>query len=234
MTSLVEANDSTQEAIELLRHWDFHMNRERVEPLLFTAWLREFSRSILFGRFGDIIADYWDLRPRVVETVLTERQDWCDDPKRPGEEHCRTRLAQALETALARLRHDYGTDLGKWQWERAHVAVFANPVLGRIPVLRDWLEISIPSSGAYDTVNRGPSTIRDDHRPFEHRYGAGLRIITDLASPSDSMTMAVPGQSGNPLSTHFADLLRPWRDFDWLVPGRSIATSALTLVPRNE
>ena len=29
------------------------MDRGKVEPLLFTAWLREFSRAILFGRFGD-------------------------------------------------------------------------------------------------------------------------------------------------------------------------------------
>ena len=41
------------------------MDREKVEPLLFTAWLREFSRAVLFGRFGEAVSDYWDLRPRV-------------------------------------------------------------------------------------------------------------------------------------------------------------------------
>jgi len=114
----------------------------KIEPLLFTAWLREFSRSILLGRFGDAVSDYWDLRPRVMESVLTERPDWCDDPKRPGEESCGSRLAEALEAALARLRRDYGPDMAQWKWGRAHVAVFANPVFSRIPVLRDWLEIS--------------------------------------------------------------------------------------------
>ncbi len=108
----------------------------------------------------------------------------------------------------------------KWQWGRAHFAVFANPVFSRIPVLRDWLQVSIPTPGGYDTVNRGPSTIRDDTQPFEQRFGAGLRIITDLASPDDARMIATPGQSGNPLSTHFADLLRRWRDFEWLIPGR--------------
>ena len=152
------------------------MDRDKVEPLLFTAWLREFSRAVLFGRFGDAVADYWDLRPRVMEAVLTERPDWCDDPKRPGEESCGTRLAQALEAALAELRRAYGADMRKWQWGRAHVAVFANPVFSRIPVLRDWLETSIPTAGSYDTLNRGPSTIRDDAHPFAQRFGAGLRI----------------------------------------------------------
>src|SRR5207247_10528568 len=118
-------------------------------------------------------------------------------------------------------------------WGRAHVAVFTNPVFSRIPVLRDWLDVSIPTSGGYDTLNRGPSTIRDDSRPFAQRFGAGLRIITDLAAPSDAMMIVTPGQSGNPLSGHFADLLRRWRDFDWLVPGRSAAVSMLVLVPQR-
>ena len=231
MTGLVENNAATQGAIDLLQHWDFRMDREKVEPLLFTAWLREFSRAVLLGQFGDAVSDYWDLRPRVMEAVLTERPDWCDDPKRPGEESCATRLAESLDAALAGLRRAYGKDMRKWQWARAHVAAFASPVFSKVPVLRDLLELSIPTAGAYDTLNRGPSTIRDDANPFEQRFGAGLRIITDLAAPADARMMAVPGQSGNPLSGHFADLLHRWRDFDWLVPGRSAAVSTLTLAP---
>ena len=72
------------------------MDRDKVEPLLFTAWLREFSRSMLFGRFGDGVSDYWDLRPQVMEAVLTERPDWCDDPKRPGDGELRGRVSPKL------------------------------------------------------------------------------------------------------------------------------------------
>ena len=233
MTGAVAQDVTTREAAASLRHWDFRMDMDKAEPLLFTAWLREFSRSILFGRFGDAVSDYWDLRPRVMEAVLTERPDWCDDLKRPGEESCGSRLAEALEAALVRLRRDYGPDMAQWKWGRAHVAVFANPVFSRIPILRDWLEITIPSPGAYDTLNRGPSTIRDEAKPFEHRYGAGLRMITDLASPDDSRMIATPGQSGDPLSAHYSDLLQRWRDFGWLVPGRSSAASTLVLVPKR-
>jgi penicillin G amidase len=233
MTRTVEVNDEAREVIDRLQRWDFHMDREKVEPLLFTAWLREFSRSILFGRFDDAVSDYWDLKPRVMEAVLSERPDWCDDPKRPGEESCGTRLAESLGLALAQLRRDYGPDMTQWQWGRAHIARFANPVFSRIPVLRDWFEVAIPTPGAYDTLNRGPSAIRDDTHPFEQRFGAGLRIITDLASPNDAMMMTTPGQSGDPLSAHFADLLHRWRDFEWLVPGRSTAVSTLVLVPER-
>jgi acyl-homoserine lactone acylase PvdQ len=45
--------------------------------------------------------------------------------------------------------------------------------------------------------------------------------------------IATPGQSEDPLSGHFADLLRRWRDFDWLMPGRASSVTTLVLVPRQ-
>src|SRR5208283_5180806 len=126
-------NAASGDAIDRLRGWDFRMDREKVEPLLFTAWLREFSRQILFGRFGDAVSGYWDLKPRVMEAVLTQRPDWCADPKRPGTATCANRLRQSLAAALAGLRSVYGGDMARWQWGQAHIAVFRNPVLSRIP-----------------------------------------------------------------------------------------------------
>ncbi len=230
MTRIVPATDPAREAIERLQQWDFRMDADKVEPLLFTAWLRGFARSVLFGRLGEEAASYWDLRPAVIEEVLTKRPDWCAGSAKPGG-NCDTKLAEALDAALAELRQKYGPEMTEWQWGRAHVAEFQNRVFDRIPVLRDWLRVSIPTPGGYDTINRGPSTIRDDAHPYAQRFGAGLRIITDLAAPAGSRMIVVPGQSGNPLSRHFSDLLSRWRSFGWLVPSQSRPVSTLSLVP---
>jgi hypothetical protein len=48
-------------------------------------------------------------------------------------------------------------------------------VWSRIPVLRDWIDISVPTGGGVDTVNRGSTTIRDDAHPYEQRFGAGSK-----------------------------------------------------------
>ena len=231
MTRITPADEPSRAAVARLKQWDFRMDRDKVEPLLFTAWLREFSHAVLFGRFGDAVAGYWDLKPRVMEAVLTQRPSWCADPKRPETADCAIRLAESLKAALSELRSAYGDDMATWQWGRAHIAVFENPLLSRISILRAWFGVQISTAGAYDTVNRGPSIIRDERQPFEQVFGAGLRIITDLAAPTESRMIITPGQSGNLLSPHFADLLRRWRDFDWLVPGRATAVSTLELVP---
>ncbi len=144
---------------------------------------------------------------------------------------CDALLSATLETALASLHESYGSDMATWRWGRAHVAKFPNPVFSRIPVLRDWIDVAISTSGGFDTVNRGSMTIRDNEHPYEHHHGAGLRIVTDLADPSASRMIAAPGQSGNPLSPHFSDLLRRWRNFDYLVPGKAEPIATLTLEP---
>ncbi|MGC2413148.1 MAG: penicillin acylase family protein [Stellaceae bacterium] len=231
MTRIVPGSRMAREAIERLAGWDFHMDPDKVEPLLFTAWLREFAHDVFLRHLGEAAADYWDLKPRVIEAVLTVHPGWCGGPKEKVGS-CDALLVSALDAALTALGRTYGPEMLQWQWGRAHIARLENPVFGRIALLRDWIQLSVPTPGGFDTVNRGSTTIRDAADPYAQRFGAGLRIITDLASPADARMIAVPGQSGNPLSPHFSDLLQRWRQFDWLVPGRAAPISTLTLAPR--
>ena len=205
------------------------MDADAVGPLLFTAWLRGFAQAVFLGRLGEAGKDYWNLHPQVIENVLRRHPEWCADATESG--GCDALLAATLDSALAGLREQYGSDMAQWRWGRAHIAIFPHPVFDRIPVLRDWLRVAIPTDGGFDTVNRGTTTIRDDQHPYAHRHGAGFRIVTDLAAPAESRMIIVPGQSGNPLSPHFSDLLQRWRDFDYLVPGRAVPVATLTLEP---
>jgi acyl-homoserine lactone acylase PvdQ len=41
-----------------------------------------------------------------------------------------------------------------------------------------------------------------------------------------------PGESGNPLSPHYGDLLRRWRDFGWMTIARAKPAHSLRLVPK--
>jgi penicillin amidase len=248
MSRIDPADEPSRQAIERLRAWDSRMDADAVEPLLFTAWLRTFAEAVFVGRLGEAGRDYWSLRADVIENVLTRGPEWCVAPpqstnvgdRAPAQASdaagvppngCDALLAATLDRALAGLRAAYGADMSKWRWERAHIAKFPNAVFSRVPLLRDWIDVAIPTSGGSDTVNRGSMTIRDDAHPYEHNHGAGMRIITDLSDPAGSRMIAAPGQSGNPLSPHFSDLLRRWRNFDYLVPGKAAPVATLTLEP---
>jgi acyl-homoserine lactone acylase PvdQ len=56
-------------------------------------------------------------------------------------------------------------------------------------------------------------------------------MLVDLASPDESRWMVTPGQSGNPFSPHWGDLMRPWRDFAWL-SFKAPPVETLVLAPR--
>ena len=62
MTRIVPGSEMAHEAIERLREWDFRMDPDKVEPLLFTAWLRAFAHDVFFRRLGEAAADYWDVQ----------------------------------------------------------------------------------------------------------------------------------------------------------------------------
>src|SRR5207302_10942475 len=110
MTRIAPANDRQREALGILRDWHFRMDADKVAPLLFTAWLRAFAHDVFVGYLGAAAEEYWDLKPQVIETVLTGHPEWCGSPLpnppppagegRVGVESCDALLAAALDQAL--------------------------------------------------------------------------------------------------------------------------------------
>lgn len=83
MTRIAPQSAIASDAIARLRGWDFRMEPGEVAPLLFTAWLRAFAHSMFSAHLGDAAADYWDLKPQVVDAVLSAHPEWCAPPAGP-------------------------------------------------------------------------------------------------------------------------------------------------------
>ena len=103
--------------------------------------------------------------------------------------------------------------------------------MSKLPRLKDWLTPSIAADGGIDTVNAGAFFVRDDDAPFADRFGPVMRMIVDMAEPGSARFMVVPGQSGNPLSRHWDDLLTPWRNVDYVRFGGDSSGGTLVLSP---
>jgi penicillin amidase len=120
--------------------------------------------------------------------------------------------------------------MAQWRWGRAHQARFRNDLFSRLKGLDALTDIAIPAPGGYDTVNRGHMALRNEADPFASVHGSVLRFIVDMAAPDEARFMVVPGQSGNPFSRHWSDLVRPWHDFRWITFGGP-AADRLELLP---
>ncbi len=231
------ADDAAKAVIERMRAWDGTMARGRAEPLIFAAWLRELNRVLFAAKLGTEFPEFWGQRADLIRSVFAAHPEWCArGAPRPAD--CAARSAEALSRALAWLGQRFGGSPASWRWGAAHEATFRNRVLERVPLIGPLLNGRIPADGGAYTINRGGFQVANEASPFADIHGAGYRALYDLAALDRSRFMIATGQSGNPFSSHFKDLLRRWRDFDYLAlaGGRDEILkgggSLLTLAPR--
>ncbi|MGH6831329.1 MAG: penicillin acylase family protein, partial [Methylocella sp.] len=207
--------------------------RDRSEPLTHWTWLSEFNRLVFADELGDSFERFnnWDfISPD--ELHRSRSMTWCDNIATPETETCADQGQRALATAHDRLTDAYGSNPANWRWGDAHRARFPHPLFDRIPVLRDFVHSPIATGGDNFTLNRGTFQYDADRAEFRHVHGPGLRAIFDLADLNKSQFIIAGGQSGNPLSPHYGDLVRRWRDGAYLtiVGG---GEQVLTLMPAS-
>jgi len=230
----VEATDpASAQAKALLEAWDSRMNRDRPEPLIFTAWLAELNKSVLSDELGGLFEDFAAWNSLEAVNLVMAGSSWCDDIRVDGPQSCKTQVNQAWHDAIAKLTDAYGADPGTWRWGAAHQARFQHPIFSRIPVLRDLLENAVAADGDNFTVNRATPRLDFETVQFDDVHGAGLRAVFDLADLDRSRFIIAGGQSGHPLSPHYGDMVGRWRDGLYLtILGEG--SDLLTLVPAGQ
>jgi len=219
---MVAIQGRSMEATEVLKWlaaWDGAMTADRPEPLIFTAWMRELARALYADELGPAFRAAWRSRPMFLDDVLSDRNAesrWCDDVNTARLETCEEVLATSLEKALESLRKRYGRDADRWKWGEAHTARLRHRPFSRSAWLRGYFDITAPSPGDGYTINRGDMDFSDEAEPFPNRHASSLRAIYDLADPDASRFIMPGGQSGNPLSAHYRDLMPLWARGDYL------------------
>jgi penicillin amidase len=220
-------------ALQRLRAWDGAMRADAPEPLIYQAWMRRLKQRIFDDDLGSLAPDLVEPVPLTgaMLGVLTGRaraRRWCDEVGTP-ERHqdCLTLAAESLDQAAGELARE-PRDLDRLRWGTRHPAVFEHRPLSNVPLLRGWFEQRAPQPGDGDTVDVGVLRLRGE-RPFEARAGPSCRMIYDLAVGASGAWMFAPGQSGNPFSPQFGDLLEPWRKVRYR-PIEPPGNPALTLI----
>jgi penicillin amidase len=226
--------------LDQLTTWDGTMRADTVEPLIFTAWVREAVRAIYRDDLGAAFERYFDERALALTRLLEGRakgRDWCDDRTTPARETCGEVLAAALNAALADLERRYGADRAKWQWGPIHYADGESRPFGLVPGLGWLFNVRVPSPGGTFTLNRGKPSFRDEP-PFSNQQASSYRAIYDFADLERSLYMQTTGQSGNALSPFYRSFAERWAKVEYIeIPTRreTIAKAAIgtwRLTPR--
>lgn len=212
-------SEAARRALARIAAWDGTMAKNLPEPLIVVAWWRELTRAIYADELGAAFPLNWRPRAVFVANVLADRDGqsrWCDDVNTPARETCAEVLSRSLEAALADLRNRFGDDLQQWRWGAAHSARHEHRPLGRQKWLAPFFDIRVPSAGDAYTVNVGRSDFFNDAEPFANRHSASLRAIYDLGDLDKSLFIHSGGQSGNPLSPHYAAFSEAWARSEYI------------------
>ncbi|HJO29821.1 MAG TPA: penicillin acylase family protein [Acidobacteriota bacterium] len=103
----------------------------------------------------------------------------------------------AAEDGLRRtldVMSELGSDRSQWRWGRLNIASFEHPLLAV------YDQISVEKSGGAGTV---------------YSNGATFREILDMDDWEKGISTTSPGQSGQPGSPHYGDLIESWAGGDY-------------------
>ena len=209
-------SDEAREAYEMLSRWDFNMDKDRPEPLLYSAFELALQQRLVNSRHESIGERHAEalLLARILETD----HPWCDDMGTPPVESCADAVNDAMDLAVERLSARYGGNMDAWRWGEAHQAVFpAFFSWANVPALADLTAAAAPTDGGPTTLNVA-ATNRDDAPlddllyglQFNQSHGATYRMVVDMSDLENSRFMFAPGVSGNAVSPHWADQVDAW------------------------
>ncbi len=198
---LREASPNPTSAAQMLLGWDATLSRESGPAALYEVWLRDLRKAASEKEGIEAVEEDWSLENVLEEVSKPSPQVFGADPV-AGRNQV---LLQTLDSAWKQTEQLLGPDPHKWSWGRLHTIRFRHS-LDRLPaaaMLLDLGPLSRPGDG--NTVNATWVG-----RKFEQEGGASYREILDTADWDHSLAVNTPGQSGQPGSPHYSDLLPLW------------------------
>jgi penicillin amidase len=207
------ANETERRAVELLKGWDGNMQGDSTAATIYGAWFIRLASGLLEDDLGETMTRSYRTHdvftvPFLEQALAQPSSPWCDNRATAATETCVDVANQTFRAALAFLQERYGADPGRWRWDGAHQAVFAHQLLTNVPPLQPFVDRSVGTPGDGTTVNLGGFSFE---QPFQQRSGATYRQVIDLGDLQNSRFIIAAGQSGNPLSPHYADKLASWQ-----------------------
>lgn len=236
LRELPSTDAESRRALDYLKAWNGDMAQDSSAAAIFHVWTRHL-REALFARSLD---GQWNTaqqreldsviahtsNDQVLAALTTRASAWCDAPA--STQPCAAVLNDTLRAALGELKKLRGTDPARWQWGKLHELVYASVPFSDGP-LAPLFERRLPNGGSPDSINAASAVYRESEG-YEQNFGAGFRQVMQPGSgDARHAYMNSTGQSGHPLSAHYDDMVRPFRDAQ-LLPLQARPASPVSVV----
>ena len=215
------------EAQKMLSGWDGSMDREGVQPTIYSAFRWCLNRRLLQHALGTLAEEALSaagrgapFHLRQLEAAFVNMARENDTSALPPGEDWDSLMSGALADGVAYLRERLGDDMDSWTWGAVHFTRPRHTLSDSFPEIASLLDPpSIPMGGDGDTPQSASYAASN---PFEIVGTSVARYVFDTASWDNSAWIVPLGASGHPGSPHYADQAPIWGDlqlipmlFDW-------------------
>ena len=209
-------------AASLLQGWDDTLTRGSAAAAVYEVAAGELAREVIEPLLGKQLYDIYrgNYSSSGVFSVLLEA---VAEPRAPffglalgttDEDGAAARdaaLATALRHTMADLRASLGADPTQWQWGRLHEAHFDHPLASTWPLTYLFATTPVERPGDAVTVSvGGDGGFSNDPPSYDQRTVSSMREIIDLGDFDRSLWVTTTGESGEPMSAHYSDLIPLW------------------------
>jgi penicillin amidase len=200
-------------ALTSFLRWDGKLTRESSDAALYEVWFQQicvalgerFSKND-GNRLQKLAGRYDDLPPNTVLRTLTNPDKGLfgtgDNPPAARNQL----LMDTLRSARKELEKLLGPDASQWSWGELHTVHFRH-ALDQHPGAKDLLDLGTLSRPGDEYTVNATGTYGDS---WEQVSGASYREILDTSDWDQSVAVNTPGQSGQPGSPHYSDLMELW------------------------
>ena len=190
--------DLSQYDINLLTNWDFTLASDSAAAALWAVWYYKHlvpNIKILIDPYGQRPSGSSEIDSLMVLELLDTQKG-------------KSIAYKSLESAIAALKISLGESPEKWQWGDLHQMRFSHPLINVVKeeVQKDLAIIPYPRGGSANTTNNTGFSGKN----FDVRSGASFRMVIDVGNWDNSEMTNAPGQSGDPKSYFYDNLLEGW------------------------
>lgn len=197
------AEDSASAATDLpvawLQSWDAVLDVDSPQAALYALWYYRHLAPALAAHLAPGASDL--VQPLDSLSVVAALRD---DPE--SRQIALTSLAAAWQEAITLL----GDDPQAWRWGDLHLIAFVHPLRGlATQPLRAKMSYRLYSRGGSGNTTNSTGFSPTD---FLVRSGASFRMVLDVGRWDEAEMTNAPGQSGDPESPFYRNLLEGWAD----------------------
>jgi penicillin amidase len=196
-----DADSRVQQAVSLLRGWNYHVTAESAPALIFNVFFTNWCKTVCRERLSADQAAFASAIAVGIGARLLAGDEigWFQGDRVKA-------IRETFRASLDELTTKLGNDMTGWSWGRLHV--LAQPhFLSKRGDLAQLLDLTgKPCGGDNATVCSGTADAN-----YAAALGAGYRMVAEMADPAAGLwATEVAGTSGHPGSAHYADQVDPW------------------------